>query len=180
MEFTNEIKIKMENNKIAKNALSVIKKVLYSGNYSSDYLTNTAEALANDLHVRGSQIVLKECEGYFTVEDIDSVMEDLLEAVAGINSVHEFECEVISESTYSYGEFEAIYKNGLLKTKNTYYPYGYCEYLTCPECGEEIVKFEKFNPFGEYICPECGEDIDLTCEYEEIAPVVEENIFVIG
>ena len=177
MEFNNTIKITMENNEAANTALAMIKKVLCAGNYSSDYRTNTAEALANDLQVKGTQILQEEYAGYFTVEDIDAVVEDVLKAVAGIDSIHEFECEVISDSTYSYGEIEASYKNGLLKIKNTYYPCGYCEYLRCPECSEEIVKIEDFDPNREYVCPECGEVIDLMHEYKECAPIVEEIEF---
>lgn len=177
MYFTNTIKITMENNEAANTALAIIKKVLCTGNYSSGNTTNTAEELANDLQVKGAQIVQEEYAGYFTVEDIDAVMEDVLKAVAEIDSIHEFECEVISDSTYSYGEIEASYKNGLLKIKNTYYPCGYCEYLRCPECSEEIVKIEDFDPNKEYVCPECGEVIDLMHEYKECAPIVEEIEF---
>ena len=180
MEFNNTIKITMENNEAANTALETIKTVLCSGNYSSNYRTNTAEELANDLLVEGSQIVLKdETSGYFVPEDINEVLEDLLNAIAAIESINKFECESYSDSTYSENDFEATFENGLLKINSTYYPCGYCEYLSCPECGEDVVRIEDFDPNKEYICPECGEVIDLTEQFEECAPVVEEKTIVI-
>ena len=179
MEFNNVIRIMMENNEVANTALDMIKKVLCSGDFSRNYRNNTAEILANDLQVKGSQIIQEDYKSYFIVEDIDAVMESVLKAIAGLEIVREFKCDVISESTYSEGEFEASYKNGLLKIKNTYYPCGHWEYLSCPVCGEDIVRLEDFDPSKEYICPKCGEVVDLRDEYEETVPCVEEKEFFI-
>ena len=72
------------------------------------------------------------------------------------------------------------HKDGLLKIKDTYFPSDYWEYLFCPECGEDVVRLEDFNPNKEYVCPECGEVIELKEQYEEIAPVVKEKEYSIG
>ena len=180
MEFTNTITITMENNEAADTALETIKKVICSGDYSENYRTNTAMKLANDLQVKGTKIVQVDYNGYFIPEDISSVMEDVLKAIAKIDSVHRFECEVFTDSTYSEDEFEATYKKGLLKIKVTYLPSGYWEYLSCPVCGEDIVKLEEFDPNKEYVCPVCGEVINLKEQYEETAPVVEEKEYHIA
>ena len=179
MEFTNTITITMENNEAATTALETIKKVLCSGNYSEGYRINTAEKLANDLQIKGAKIVQEEYNEYFTPEDINSVIEDVLKAIAKIDGVHSFECEVFTDSTYSEDEFEATYKNGLLKIKDTYYPSGCWEYLCCPECGEDVIRLEEFDPNKEYVCPVCGEVINLKKAYEENAPVLEEKEYVI-
>lgn len=173
MEYYNTIKFTMENEQAAKTALTTIKSVLNTGSYNDNYMFNTASMLANDLHVEGSQITGKENEGYFTPEDIDAVMLDVLKAVAAIDSIHTFVCEVINEATYSAGNMEADYKDGFLNVISTYYPEGYCEYLYCPECGEEVVLFDEYDPNQKYYCPECGEEIDLSSEYEESKPAIE-------
>ena len=179
MEYTNTITITMENNETANTALSVIKKVLCTGDYTDGYSKNPAERLANDLQVKGAQIVQEEYNGYFTPEDISSVFIDVLKAIAELDSIHKFACDVYTFSTYAEDEIEATYENGLLKIKETYYPCGYTEYLPCPECGEDAVRLEDYDPSKEYVCPECGAIMNLEEQYKEHAPVVEETEYSI-
>ena len=179
MYFENNIKFSMENSEAANTALAAIKKVLYAGDYSRGYMINTAEKLANSLLVKDSQIVPKELDGYFTVEDIYEVAKDIVIAVAHIDSILAFECEVNSVSTYTDGEFEASYKDGLLRIKEVFYPSGYYESVPCPECGSNVVRIEDYVPNRTYICPECGEEVDLSKMYDEVVPIITEENFEI-
>ena len=48
------------------------------------------------------------------------------------------------------------YENGVLKLTSIESPEGHG---MCPECGEQVVCFDEYDPNAEYVCDECGVEI---------------------
>lgn len=177
MTYSNEMTITMTKNSAALKALEIAQKEINSNanTFNDGYANDPSSKFLSALEVDENIITIENDEGFFTTEDFPSVVKSILEAIAKNLTTETFTCSAYTSSSYSEGEIEASYANGTLEIAETYYPEGYVEYLTCPECGEEIVSLEDYDPNETYTCPECGEEIDLSEQYEECAPVHHET-----
>lgn len=107
-------------------------------------------------------------ESSFFSEDLMGAARKIVEAIANGMKSETFEFYVSGSDTYTAVEIEGTYQNGMLDITTTFFPEGYSEYLSCPECGEDVVRMEDYDPNKTYVCPECGEEIDFSAEAPEI------------
>jgi endogenous inhibitor of DNA gyrase (YacG/DUF329 family) len=174
MEFYNNMKLKFNSNKEAEIAKKVMQDFMTTANFDFKYADEKKQSnlLKDSLSVKGNELVLVDC-GAYTPEDIIVVAKELLKAIANCKSIENFNGEFDGAGTYSESLLDVEFNNDVLTIKSTYYPSGYEEMLCCPECGEEIVSIEEYDPLATYRCEECDEEIDLSEVYDEYAPVIE-------
>ena len=43
---------------------------------------------------------------------------------------------------------------------------------SCPECGEQVVCYDEYDPAETYYCPECGDELDHLEMFDGVLPVV--------
>ena len=107
----------------------------------------------------------------FDSADLMDASRKVIKAIAFGMSEESFEFSVCGYDTYAEAWVNGNYQNGVLDMTSTFFPEGYSEYLYCPECGEDVVLMEEYDPNTTYVCPECGEEID----YFSDAPVIEKE-----
>lgn len=134
-----------------------------------------SKSLSNALQVNGH--IIETDEIFFDIEDLDDVMHLLTKAIARHRIDEEFTCFVLVDTPYSYKKIEISYANRELDMKTILYPFGYKEYLTCPECGTDIVKMDEYNEDKTYFCSECEDVVDLSEDYEDFGPFISERIY---
>ena len=137
------------------------------------YAYNATEEFANSLCVEGN--VLANEEYSFTSDDLLNVAVATIKAIAGSMKTASFSFKSGSADTYAESWAEGCFENGILTITSAYYPEGYSEFLTCPECGEAVERMDDYDPSKTYICPECGEEVDLSDQ----APVNSKETFEI-
>lgn len=49
----------------------------------------------------------------------------------------------------------------------------------CPECYEQIVCYDEYDPDKTYFCPECGEELDHEKMFDGVLPVITKETFEI-
>ena len=176
MYYTNEMKITMKNENATATALEVLKARMIPGfGCDSQYSKSPSELMLENIFVEASAIVLPEGFGCLVPEDADGVQIELLKYLA--ENLHEdFFCEIYNYSDYSEGSVTAEFAGDTLKIKTVFYPCGYCETLSCDECGEDVIALEDYEEGKIYICPECGEEIDLSEDYEGHKPEITETV----
>ena len=145
--------------------------------------TNTAAAIkAKKIADQSLHTLLEDDDSLFTLNGVTLTLEDaslfseelidaareIMEAVANGLKKESFEFSVNGCDTYTAAEIVGNYQNGMLDVTTTFFPEGYSEYLSCPECGEDVVRMEDYDPNMTYVCPEFGEEIDLSAEAPEI------------
>lgn len=172
MEYYNTIKFNFNEETNMELVLNELKKAFDNESFDNGYAGSPSKRLANALSVNNN-IIIAEGDGFFTPEDVITVFTDALTAFANNNNKTSFTCKVNSDSTYSDGTFEASYNESTLSIDSLLNPYGYVDYLTCPECGENVVLLSEYDSKETYYCPECGEEIDLSEQYDEYAPIVD-------
>lgn len=172
--FENKIEINFSNSTNAHKAKTIAINTIASFPNKDTWGRNTEAKAISRLVVEGNTLkhLYDEYSG-FTTDDLLEVMTVVIKSIAEQLPSENFSFDVFGEDTYTEGELEGQYENGTLEMKSTYWPMGYVETLDCPECGEEIVTLDEFDPSKTYYCPECGEEIDLTAEYEDVKPIVE-------
>lgn len=50
----------------------------------------------------------------------------------------------------------------------------------CPECGEQVVCYDEYDPAETYYCPECGDELDHLEMFDGILPVITQESFRIA
>ena len=50
----------------------------------------------------------------------------------------------------------------------------------CPECGEQVVCYDEYDPAETYYCPECGDELDHLEMFGGVLPVVTQESFRIA
>lgn len=125
------------------------------------------EDFANNLVASKSDCYMIEENTNMTylVENFDDAISTIYQAI-----VRELP-EVVFKgfSGYTCGTYEAGHcfekkDNTLSVGKIGYEGWGFC-----PECGEDVVHVDDFDPAKTYVCPECGEEIsneDMFVQYE--------------
>ena len=140
---------------------------------------NAAETAATNLIAENNILLLPREKGCFLAEECMEFLPIVLKAIAEQMPNEDFTFEVTSTNDYSDAEFDGKYSNGTLCITSTYYPEGYCESVSCPECGEYVVRLDEYDPNKTYICPECGEKIDISENYKACAPVINKETIII-
>ena len=154
----------IEAKKIASETLLTMKQIFS--------FRNAAETAATNLIAKNNTLLLPREKGYFLAEECMEFLPIVLKAIAEQMPNEDFTFEVTSTNDYSDAEFDGKYLNGTLCITSTYYPEGYCESVSCPECGEYVVRLDEYDSSKTYICPHCGEEVDLTEKYNNSAPVI--------
>ena len=167
------------NTKAAANRAKKIAKEAILSLESSRY-SDGAEYTAAHLIEENNTLLIPEGEvAYSTEEWMENVLPVLLKAIAKQLPHESFTFESNSTNDYSDAELDGRYAKGILEINSTYYPEGYCESVSCPECGEYVVRLDEYDPSKTYICPECGEEVDLSENYKACAPVIEHKAIII-
>ena len=169
---TNDLRIEMMNNEDAKNAAEAIKNfaTANAANYDSMNIDN----LMADMTIDDNAVVL-DCSYFMHGYDYTEFLPEICKMLAAVDS---FKGEAYYCSGYGdEGNFKFTCENGILNLRSVCYPNGYCSYLCCEECGEDIIPFDEYEEGKTYICPECGEEIDLAAAYEEYKPEIKEIVF---
>lgn len=187
MEYTNTMKIEMNNNNEAMKAMEIIKTVIVTNkeSYNKGYRNDASAMFLDAIKINDNCLVISEEDfGCFTPEDTEA-FTDIIEAIAK-QLKRAFTAEIINTSTYAEKWIEATCDGKELNVKTTYFPSGCFSIALCQECDEEIQLFEMVevapNKYeihifeevasGTYTCPSCGEEIDLSEELPIIESVV--------
>ena len=167
------------NTKAAANRAKKIAKETILSLESSRY-SDGAEYTAAHLIEENNTLLIPEGKvAYYTEEWMETVLPELLKAIAKQLPHESFTFESNSTNDYSDAELDGKYAKGILEINSTYYPEGYCEEVACPECGEYIVRFDEYDSSKTYICPHCGEKVDLTENYNNSVPVITKETIAI-
>ena len=166
--------IRFTNEAAANEAKAIVAKTLNS--MDCDFSFNNAVSHAvESLHVDGSTLMIPQGGAWFLAEELVDVFPLIVKAIATQLPHEDFSFEVAGYDDYAEGWIDGCYADGNLEINSTFYPMGYCEYVSCPECGEDVVRLDEYIPGKLYPCPECGELVDLTEQYEEVAPVIKKE-----
>ena len=166
-----KLTINFTNTTAAKEAKEIASKTLLTMEYDFSF-RNAAENAAANLIAENNSLVLPEEHGAFSPEEWNDILTEILKGITTELPNENFTYTSCAYSNYSEAWIEGNYANGTLEINSTYYPMGYLEYVECPECGEEVVRIDEYDPNKTYICPDCGEEIDLSERYKECAPVI--------
>lgn len=102
--------------------------------------------------------LIRDSLGSFLGDNFDKVVSMIYEAVA----IELPDVDFKGFSCYAWGTYEAGHSfekvGNILKVNKLG-----CEGAgTCPECGEEVIDVDNFDPTKTYTCPECGEEISAS------------------
>ena len=170
---TNDLRIEMMNNEAAKNAAEAIKNfaTANAANYDSVSIDN----LMADLTIEDS-IVVMDCSYFMHGYDYTEFVPEICKMLASTESFKGYASYCSGYGDEGEIDFDCV--DGILNLKSVCYPNGRCEYLSCEECGEDIIPFDEYEEGNIYICPECGEEIDLSAAYEEYSAEIKEITFI--
>ncbi len=170
--FNNKMTFTFTNKAAACKAKEITIDVLQKMNKEFWFL-NATKNMVSRLTIKNNSLVTPEGEGDFESEELLEVGTEIVKAIAAALPRNRFTFEIVGCDTYTEGWLEGCYSNGTLEMTSTFYPEGYCEYVSCPECGEFIVRLDEYDPTKTYVCPECGEEVDLAENYESCKPIIE-------
>ena len=170
--FNNDLTITFTNEADAQNAKTIAVNTIKAMSIPG-YDDNVSELFADSLYLEDNDLVNEEyC---LSSDDFMNVAATVVKAIAASLKTANFTFDCVSSDSYTESWVEGCFENGLLTINTTYFPSGYSEFLGCPECGEDVVRTEDYDPSKTYICPDCGEEVDLSNE----APVITKETFEI-
>ncbi len=169
--YSNKTEITFTNTEAASKAKEIASQVIASVEPNYNYLNGIKNTIKN-LSIDENAVTLPEDEGELASSDLLEIMTEVVKAIAEQLPSENFTFDVVGYDCYTEGWLEGKYEDGTLEIKSTYYPMGYTETLSCPECEEDIVSLDDYIPGKTYICPECGEEVDLSEQYKEYAPII--------
>ena len=174
MYWDNVVKVTMKNEETAAAALKIIKARLANGfECDKEYEWNASSEMHDALNVIDNSIVLPEGFAIYRYEELEIVVSELMQHLAQALITEDFTFFTGYYSDCDEGWVNGHYKNGELKIKTTFLPFGFCD-CDCPECGEVIATIgddaegnlyidgKLFTGEVTNVCPECGEEIDLS------------------
>ena len=167
--YNNEFKVIFTNTAAAESAKQIAADA-FSAMNSQDDAYALAKRYAASLRVEDN--ILRSDELCFFADGFMDAAVVAIKAIAENLKTESFTIDVCGCDTYAESWVDGNFENGLLSITSTYYPYGYCEFIPCPECGEDVVRIEDYDPSKTYVCPDCGEEVDLSKAYAEFAPVI--------
>lgn len=172
MFTTTKMTINFNSTSTANSAKEIVKDAFLSMKEHDFCFSQAVEGAAANLTVENNTLLIADDNAAFLGEEIIEVAPIIVKALAAKLSNDNFTFDFCTTDEYTEGWVEGEYKNGKLDIKTTYYPEGYCEYVSCPECGELVVRLDEYDPSKTYICPDCGEVVDLSESYEACAPEI--------
>ncbi len=163
-----------ENNEAAEKAKAIAAEVIMK-TVQSHYFSNAAEELVSKMMVLNNAVVVPEGCGSLLAEETMETVSVIVKAIANNMPGCPFKYESVGEDEYQEAWNDGSFDGKTLEINTTFYPAGYTKYVSCPECGEYVVRIEDYVPGKLYVCPDCGEEVDLSESYEEVAPIVEKT-----
>lgn len=142
----------------------------YLNNYSGNVYEDELEKYEKDLLVEKETIIAED--SYSIISDTFWKLVPEMAKELAKNDISSFELVAIIES-YNCGleaEVLANYKDNTLTIKKIYSDNGDG---FCPECGEQVVIFDEYDPNEKYYCPECGEELDHSEMFGGYLPQIE-------
>ena len=146
-------------------AFEIAKKILDDGNYAGDL----------DLFEGDNKIAVIEGE----IGNCNSAVTEICKAVAqaipdGSFYGHAF----YDDDDYGYESCaDYQYENGVLTVTTTESENGHGY---CPECGEQIVCFDEFDPEKKYSCEDCDCDLSAEDMFDGVLPKITTHVFKIS
>ena len=149
----------MDSNKMAAKALELMKEVLAQANADAfEYdCRETFDRFANNLVVKGSEIMDTECYGLLP-ETYHIILPEMFKAVARQFFFTKFSAHIFFESSYGYEEFDMTYEECELAMDT--FSHDYCGEPSCEECDDYYEYFEEDGHKG-YCCVNCGHIISV-------------------
>lgn len=171
MEAYTNMKITLSTEEMANKAVEIISRTLktLTPEYEEELIR-----FEKDIFVENNAVVV---EYSCSLCSIFGIIDVLAKAIATELADEEFEldswyfsCNCGYQST-----IKATYKDGTL-TINTIEAEsdGYC-----PECGEQIVCYDEYDPNETYYCPECGDELNHEDMFEDGLPTFKEEVIKI-
>jgi hypothetical protein len=174
MEAYTSLKITLKTEELATKAMAIMKTIIANRIPASPKELIKFEA---DICVEENFIIVEEsCTLYETT--FLEMIPDIMKAIATAQTASTFEAHGYYDSCNCgyVAEIEASFTNGTLNIKTIE---SGNEQGCCPECGEEIVDFNEYDPNKKYFCPECGEELDPYEMFDGLIPTVKEESFQI-
>lgn len=168
MYATNKMMITFTTHAAANCAKKIASRTIQEMNRSF-WFCDAAEGTTSKILVSDTSVVLAEDAPLLADEMLD-VAELIVKTLAAELPQENFTFDIVGADTYAEGWLDGSFTNGTLELTNTYYPEGYCEFVSCPECGEFVIGLDEYDPSKTYVCPHCGEEVDLTKQYEFCKP----------
>ena len=168
MYATNKMMITFTNHAAANCAKKIASRTIQEMNRDF-WFRDAAKGTIARMLVSDTSLVLSDGAPLLANEMLDAA-ELIVKTLAVELPQESFTFDIVGTDTYAEGWLEGRFTNGTLEMTNTYYPEGYCEYVSCPECGEFIVRLDEYDPSKTYVCPHCGEEVDLSENYESCKP----------
>lgn len=172
-ESRTNLRIKMENATIAKEAVKVIESLYETQNIDA----MRADYFIKDLRINDSDVILEESISLLE-DEFEGTMELIFKSIAEMEAVKEFSATASWWTTACGDEFkeEVSYGNNELIIESTFGEdfFGWCE-----ECGEQVVHFSGEDLEEEYICRECGKKHTLEELFPDGLPTTEIKKFEI-
>lgn len=169
----NDFTVTFTNTAAASMAKHIADECLRTNNFSN-YTSLPTNLAADSLNIK-NDVTLTYEEICFDSSDLLDASNAIIKAIAYGMKDEDFELSVWGSDTYTESSMVGKYRNGVLEITSVFYPAGYCEYLVCDECDEEIVSVEDYDPNKTYVCPECGEELD----FSDTAPVIQKELISI-
>ena len=176
--INNDFTVTFTNAAAAKKAKLIAEESFRAQHY--DLYAYQPSILAADSLIIENDMTLTFEEYCFDSSDLMDACINVVKAIANSMKSENFEFSVEGCDTYTESSVEGSFSNGTLTINSIFYPSGWIEDLECPECGEPVVSLEDYDPSKTYVCPECGEEIDLSVQYEEVAPVVSKEVITMA
>lgn len=167
--YNNKFEVTFTNKAAAESAKRIAADT-FNAMTTESYINNAYKQFAESLNVEDNTLV--NIEMTLLSSEIMEASIEVIKAIAETLKTECFTFDVVGYDEYTESWVEGSFENGQLEITSTYFPCGYTEFLHCPECGEDVVRIEDYDPSKTYVCPECGEEIDLSKVYAENAPVI--------
>ena len=169
MEIYNEITINCNSSSDARNAKQIVADSIMSlvhEDYHDQHLALAVEALK----IKNRKTLTTNGLAFLS-EDLIKAFTKIVKALAEAMPTAEFTFSAHGEDTYTESFIKGSYTDGSLEINTIFYPEGFAEFFTCPECGEALVRYDECDPSKPYVCAECGETVDLHETYNNCSPV---------
>ena len=158
MYYATNLKIEMENEVKAIEALKVIKKFASQVDERferlSVYFADEAR-VAKDIKIKDSTIIM-DCSPVFTDNELD-IIPDLYKAIAQNNPCGKFTSHLFYDCGYTEFDCDVTFEEHTLTYYSEFFPEGDAYY--CPddeECGAWITNYEELMEKETFTCPDCG------------------------
>ena len=157
MYYATDLKIEMENEVKANEALKVIKKFAsqVDGRFErlSVYFADEAR-VAKDIKIKDSTIIM-DCSPVFTDNELD-IIPDLYKAIAQNNPCGKFTSHLFYDCGYTEFDCDVTFEEHTLTYHSEYFPDTDAYYCLDEDCHEFMAHYEDLINNKTFTCPNCG------------------------